>query len=48
MNRYATTLVSLVLFSTSLNASPEGDDRGLLPELNTQKKAQKKKATLRP
>lgn len=41
MNRYATTLVSLVLFSTSLNASPKGDDRGLLPELNTQKSTEK-------
>ncbi len=37
MNRYATKIVLLVLISTSLIAAPKGDDRGLLPELNTQK-----------
>jgi TolA-binding protein len=41
MNRYATTFVTLVLISTSLFAAPKGDDRGLLPELNTQKSTEK-------
>lgn len=40
MIRFA-TLVLLFLLSTSLFANSQGDDRGLLPELNTQKSTEK-------
>lgn len=40
MNRFV-IYVLLALFSISLYANPKGDDRGLLPELNTQKSSEK-------